>query len=353
MTRTDQIVAEYLNSRNAHFKVLVLQYIILVILRVVVTSALLVLGSVLVIQNEINLGQFVASEIVIFTIMTSVEKVVLSMEQVFDVLTAVEKVAAVTDLPEERDGGIDFSTIDEYDGIEVSLSDISYQYPNATNYALKKINLHVKPGEKICIAGHIGSGKSTLIKMISGLYDEFEGNITYNEIPRKNINTISLRSQIGDYMHDEDIFHGTIAENISMGRDNVDLEKIIKAARMINLFDFIKTLPKGFDTEVHADGKMLSRGLTKKIKIARAFVAEPELLSLDECLTNMDKIDKDKFIDYLTDKDKGWSVIMASNDRQYAQKCDRIYIMEKGEIIDSGSYDHISNQSYFEDIFHY
>lgn len=353
MKRTDEIVAEYLNARNSHFKVLVLQYILLVIFRVVITAALLLLGSILVIQNEINLGQFVASEVVIFTIMTSVEKVVLGMEQVFDVLTAVEKVAKVTDLPEERDGGIDFSSIDEHDGIELSLSDISYQYPNSMNYALKQINMHIRAGEKICISGHIGSGKSTLIKMISGLYDEFEGNITYNEIPRKNINTISLRSMIGDYMHDEDIFHGTIAENISMGREHVDLDKIIQAAKMINLFDFIKTLPKGFDTPIHADGKLLSRGLTKKIKIARAFVAEPELLSLDECLTNMDKIDKDKFIDYLTDKDKGWTVVMASNDRQYAQKCDRIYIMEKGEIIDSGSYEHVSNQSYFEDIFHY
>jgi len=353
MERTDKIVSDYLGARNSHFKVLVLQYIILVIFRVLITAALLILGAILVIQNEINLGQFVASEIVIFTIMTSVEKVVLSMEQVFDVLTAVEKVAAVTDLPEEREGGVEFDKIDDHDGIEVNLNNISYQYPNANNYALKRITMDIRRGEKICIAGHIGAGKSTLIKMISGLFDEFEGNITYNQIPRKNINTISLRSQIGDYMHDEDIFHGTIAENISMGRESVSLEKIIHAAQMINLFDFIKTLPKGFDTLVHADGKMLSRGLTKKIKIARAFVSEPELLSLDECLTNMDTTDKDRFISYLTSDENKWSVVMASNDRQFAQRCDRIYIMEKGEIIDSGSYDHISNQSYFEDIFHY
>lgn len=353
LQRTDAIVKDYLEARNSHFKVLVLQQIIMVIFRVIITGALLILGAILVIENEINLGQFVASEIVIFTIMTSVEKVVISMEQVFDVLTAVEKVAAVTDLPEERNTGIDFEKIDENQGIELNLKDISYQYPNANTLSLKHISMSIAPGEKVCISGHIGSGKSTLIKMISGLYDEFEGTITYNQIPRKNINTESLRSQIGDYMHDEDIFHGTIAENISMGRDTVDLDKIIKASKMINLFDFIKTLPNGFDTLIHADGKQLSRGITKKIKIARAFVAEPEMLSLDECLTNMDKYDKDKFINYLTGDENNATVIMSSNDRQYAQKCDKIYIMENGEIIDSGSYDHISNQSYFEDIFHY
>lgn len=352
ITRTDKIVSDYLESRNSHFKVLVIQHILLVIFRVIITASLLILGSILVIQNEINLGQFVAAEIVIFTIMASVEKVVFSMEHVFDVLTAVEKVAMITDLPEEKEDGIDFSKIDEHKGIELNLENISYQYPNANSLSLKEISMSISAGDRVCISGHIGSGKSTLIKMVSGLFEEFEGTITYNQIPRKSINTLSLRSMIGDYMHDEDVFYGTIAENISMGRENVTFEKIVKAAKNVNLFEFIKTLPKGFDTVIHASGEQLSRGLTKKIKIARAFVSEPELLSLDECLTNMDKIDKDKFIEYLTDKANDWTVIMASNDRQYAQNCDKIFVLEQGQILDSGSFDYISNQSYFEDIFH-
>ncbi|GAB5465533.1 MAG: ATP-binding cassette domain-containing protein [Candidatus Kapaibacteriales bacterium] len=353
LKRTDEIVGDYINARNSHFKVLVLQYITLVVFRVIITAVLLILGSILVIQNEINLGQFVAAEIVIFTIMTSVEKVVLSMESVFDVLTALEKVAAVTDLPEERTGGIDFDSIDEHHGISVILDDISYQYPYSEKYALKNIKMDIKPGDRICIAGHIGSGKSTLVKMISGLYDDFEGTITYNGLPRKNLNSESLRSMIGDYMHDDDIFSGSILENISLGRDSVDLDKVIEASNSVNLTDYIKTLPNGFDTLIQADGKMLSRGFAKKIKIARAIASNPELLSMDECLTNMNKIDKDKFINYLTDRERDWSVVMVSNDREYASKCDKIYIVENGEIIDHGDFEHVSKQSYFEDIFHY
>jgi ABC-type bacteriocin/lantibiotic exporter with double-glycine peptidase domain len=268
MQNTDKMVSNYLDARKSHFRVLIKQYISMVSFKLIVAAGLLIIGSLLVIDQQINLGQFVAAEIVILLIISSVEKLVLSMETIYDVLTALEKIGYVTDLPLENSNGIDLE--DDEKGMAVSIKDLSFGFPDNKKQVLHGINLDVMSGERICISGYNGSGKSTLIKVIAGLFEEYDGNINYNGIPLGNLNPESLRSFIGDSLHEENLFKGTLYENISLGRPGVNMKVVINVATKVKLMDFVQNLKGGFDTIIDPEGKNLPDSVQTKIILARS-----------------------------------------------------------------------------------
>ncbi|MEP3388865.1 MAG: ATP-binding cassette domain-containing protein, partial [Reichenbachiella sp.] len=236
--KTNEYVANYLKYRKQHFKVLIFQFSNIVAFKTIITGGLLILGSILVINQEINLGQFVASEIIILLVLSSAEKLILTMETVYDVLTGLEKLGQVSDIPLEKEGGLSLSEISNNKGVSVELSNLSYTFEEGGKKALDKINLHVKAGEKIAITGNNESGKTTLISVISGLYHNYEGSILFNGIPFADIDITSFRSVVGDNLGLQDLFHGTLAQNISVGKDDVSVEDILRAIDQVGLSDF-------------------------------------------------------------------------------------------------------------------
>ena len=188
LRKTDGYVSNYLDAKEGHFKILLRQFGAIVGFKTLVTFVLLSLGGWLVINNQINVGQFVAAEIVIILIMSSSEKLILTLETVYDVLTALEKIGAVTDLPMESEKGVSFQEINDGKGMRVEVQNLSHHFSDAEQPILKNINLAIKSGEKICISGYNGSGKTTLVQILSCFLTNTEGSVLYNGVPRNNFN---------------------------------------------------------------------------------------------------------------------------------------------------------------------
>lgn len=219
--KTEYNVNNYLINRKVHFKVLVSQYIYIVLFKAAITGGLLIIGTSLVINREITLGQFVAAEVIIILILNSVEKIITYMDVVYDMLTAVDKISQVTDLPLEKVGGIDLNNEELNKGFSIRLKDLSYTYPGADKPAIHNINTGFACGEKICISGGNESGKTTLTNTISGINLNFAGALTINEYSLRDLDLTNLRDKLAKNVSSDDLFEGTLLDNIVVGKPQV------------------------------------------------------------------------------------------------------------------------------------
>lgn len=347
MQKTDELVSNYVDARKHHFKVLIKQYINMVSFKVIVAAGLLIMGSLLVINQQINLGQFVAAEIIILLIISSVEKLILSMETIYDVLTALEKMGHVTDLPLEKYDGLDLDHDKDDPGMAVKIKELSFAYPETNTTILKNINIDIEQGDRVCISGYSGSGKSTLIQLIAGLYDGFTGSLNYNNIPIGNLNLENLRTFIGDSLHEEKLFKGTLYENISLGRPGVNMKVVLKSVEKTFLSDFVQNLKEGFNTIIDPEGETLPDSIKTKIILARSIACQSKLLLITDHLSKLDPLESAKIVEFLVDKTNPWTLVVISNQSEVASKCDKVVLMKQGEVIGIDSYQKLSNKEMF------
>lgn len=347
--KTDNLVSKYLDARKAHFRVLLFQYGNVVGFKTLITAGLLIIGSFLVINQQINIGQFVAAEIVIILLINSVEKLILSMESIYDVLTATEKIGNVTDLPVEAERGISFRHLHKGKGVNLHLEKVGFRYRGGDKKVLDNISFDVPPGGRVCITGPNGSGKSTLVNLIAGLYEEFEGSVTYNDVPFNNINLTSLRHFIGDNLSSEDIFLGTMEENITMGRNDIELKNVINVCEEVGLMEFVKNLPDGFSTELMPDDRRVPKSVVRKIILARSIVNSPPLLVIDDLMLNIDRTRREDIVDMITHKDAPWTLVVASNDPMVMEQCDKTIILESGRVSASGTFQQLREKGLLTD----
>jgi ABC-type bacteriocin/lantibiotic exporter with double-glycine peptidase domain len=314
LERTDELVNSYLEHRKRHWKVLIFQYANIVGFKAFVTLGLLIIGGLLVIQNEINVGQFVASEIVIILIINSAEKLILTMEPIYDVLTAVEKMSTVTDIPLEEDqGAMLFHTIDTGMGASIELKDLTYTSEDGSRAILNNLNLNIPSGARAVITGPNGSGKSTLLRLLAVQYEPTYGTVSFNGYPSGNLNTADLRYHVGDCFLSEDLFEGTLVENITLGRPEIELSDVEWAVQGLGLQSFIKSLPKGYETMVGPTARPLSSSLVERILLARAIVVRPRLLLLDDIFHLFDPKERKNIVEFIWDPNQPWTLVAASN----------------------------------------
>ena len=331
LEKTNKMIGNYLKFRQDHFKVLIFQFSNIVAFKTFITAGLLILGSILVINQEINLGQFVASEIIILLVLSSVEKLILSMETIYDVLTGMEKLGQVTDLPIESDEGLDVSELDLGDALAIELSDVNYVYPNSTNYVLKDINFKINAGEIVCITGPHLSGKSTLASLLSGLYQQYTGSIQINGAPLRDLSIMSYRSIVGDNLSIHDLFSGTLAENISVGR-GISTQDLLKAVNEVGLGYFLKKSSEGLSTPIKPEGLGISTSEKIKIILSRIIAQKPKLIVLDQFLDQLDHEDKALILDVLMDKSHGWTLVLVTNNEGVMQRADQVITLNNGLI---------------------
>ena len=273
------------------------------------------------------------------------------MDTVYDVLTALEKIGKVMDIPYEQSSGICFEDIDTGKGICIETNDLSYQFPDAEKPTLDKVNLRIEAGEKICVAGYNASGRSTLIQLLTGLYSNFKGNISFNGIPLRNLNLSSVRAHIGDFTAHEDIFRGTLLQNVTLGDKTIKLEDVVRVLTEVGLIDFVKKLPNGFDTMLLPGGRNLPKNIVAKIILARSVVSNPALLTMQEILTNLEYRDRVKIADLITRKDQKWTLLVVSDDPLIASRCDRIIILKEGKVAEQGSFSEILESPHYSNVF--
>ncbi len=350
MQQTDKLVNSYLFHRRAHFRILITQFINIVAFKTLITGGLLILGTILVVDRQITLGQFVASEVIIILVVGSVEKLIISLDTVYDLLTGVEKVATITDLPTERQSGLRIDLTDKHKGMHLFAKGVKYKYKNNTNYTLKEIAFEVQPGESVCIAGPNDSGKHTLVKVITGLLTDYEGVITVNHLSLHDISLGSLRDVVNKHLTFDEIFDGTILDNITMGRSNIHHSDVIWAIENVGLTEYIATLPNGLSTHIGYSGKKLSSGIVAKLLLARSVASHPKLLIVNDFSEHIPKNEKLKILSFLQEKSNGWTLIIlsVSDDPILLSSCDKILLMNKGKVVAEGSYEKLLSEPTFQ-----
>lgn len=329
LVKTDEYVTGYLNARTAHFKILLFQYWTLIGFKILITSAMLIVGAYLLIAQQLNVGQFIASEIVILMIIGSIEKLIMNLDKVYDVMTSVEKITKVTDKPTEKQGGIDLDT--QAGGVSIYAQNLSFGYKGEENL-LTDISFNIEKGEKVCLHGAYGSGKSTLLRLLSGTYTDFGGNLLIDGISIHTYNLYSLRSQTGIMLHQQELFQGTILENICMCNEQTSYHELDFLADLVGLRTFIHSKKEGYEFLIQPAGQHLSGRIIKKILLMRALVQHPKLLLLEEPWQGMEPVYQEKLQQYLLKYLADTTIIVVTNDQQFSSRCDKVFMLDKGTI---------------------
>lgn len=336
LKRIDENVDKYLNARESHFRILMRQFSLMVGFKVIITIGLLAIGGILVMEQLMNIGQFVAAEIIILLVMNSVESLIKSLENIYDVLTGLEKVGQVTDLELENRDGLDIEVECASDGMQLELVDLSFSYPEQKQKVIDKLSFQINRGEFVVIVGPSGSGKSTLMRILAGLYDRYDGQIIYDEINKESFSAESLRSAIGDYLSQEELFQGSVLENLTMGKD-IDLERVRKIVKKAHLTYYINHLQKGFDTVLDPQGSGLAESTVQKLLIARAILNNPKLLLVEDNMNAIDEGEKEDIINFLSEDQNKWTTVVTTKDPFIIEKASRIIELTEGKLSFSGN----------------
>jgi ATP-binding cassette subfamily B protein len=327
LIRTDEKTVKYLNARSSHFNVLLFQFKSLVFFKICTTALMLFLGTFLLFNQSINIGQFVATEIIILTIINSAEKLITSLEVIYDVVTGLIKLDSVLDNPFESEGNFKLTS----NTIEIACTKMSFSY-NESQEIFKDVNVFIPAKSITCISGEENSGKSTFLKLLTASYSDFEGSISINNIHLQNYSLASLRSKMGILLYDQDLFEGTLFDNITLGRSTIGFDSILELAKKLGFENFIQSFPKNFATQIEPLGHKLPSTLIRKILLLRALINEPVLLLLEEPWMGLDKQIQTQIQNYLITIAKNVTIVIATNDNDFINKCSNHYHIENGTI---------------------
>ena len=331
--RADDLVVEYVTARRRHFRVVFRQALGNALFRAVASASVLAIGGWLVINRQLTLGQVVAAEILVVGVLEGLDKLIRLLESGYDLLTSLDKIGHLTDLPVERHKGHELPTLPS--GARINCRQVHFAYENQ-NEILSGLELKLEPGAHVSLVGESGVGKSTLAALLCGLLEPAQGLVQINGIDVRDVQLDSLRRVVGLVSDTNEIFAGTLEENILLGRSYISHEDLQWALEFTHLTDELAKFPQGLQTRLITEGRNLSRGQVQRLLIARAIVARPSLLILDEGFTGIDEKDKLQILDNLYNPKYGWTIIDISHDPEVVLRSQMIHVLAKGKIIESG-----------------
>ena len=265
-------------------------------------------------------------------------------------VAGAERVFDILDEHEEAANEKQATVITQLKG-KVEFKDVSFAYEQGGD-TVSHLNFRASPGESIALVGPTGAGKSTIINLITRFYEPVNGLILFDDQNSKNITRDSLRNHMAFVLQDSFLFQGTIRENIRYGRLNASDEEVEQAAIDANAYSFIKRMPKGFDTQLSQDGTGISQGQKQLLSIARAILADPSILILDEATSSIDTITELKIQEALKRLMKGRTSFIIAHRLNTIQQADQILVIENGQIIENGSHDNLlKKRGFYHDLF--
>lgn len=349
LRQTDYYVNNYLKYRKKHFGTLLTQFSFILFFKAAIIGCLLIVGTLLVIRREITIGQFVASELVIILILNAVEKIIMYIDVVYDMLAAVDKVAHVTDLPIERVGGLDLPR-ESNGGFRITAKNLTYAFPGTDSYNLGPVNLTIQPGEHVGICGPGDSGKTLLSNITAGLYLDYKGILTLDHYSMNDLDLTHLRELIGKNISSDDLFEGTLLDNLTVGNTRIRTEQVLWALERVGLSDFVNSLPQGLETPVVSSGKGLGQTTIQKLILARCLTKQPRMIVLNDFFSVFTRKEKLSLLHVLTDPDHHWTLIIVSNDPVVLAAMDRVLVLDKGVVRNEGTFEQLLSQNSLQDL---
>jgi subfamily B ATP-binding cassette protein HlyB/CyaB len=306
------------------------------------TTALLWFGASLVIKNQLTIGQLVAFNMLLSSVISPFQRLTVLWNEFQEVTIAVERINDVLDAEPEED--LHHQARQSLPPIQgnIRFDNVTFRYhPESDINVLENLSFELKPGQMVALVGRSGSGKTTISKLVLGLYPPTDGKVLIDGQDITSLSLHSLRHQVGVVDQDTFLFGGTIRENISLGHPDAKLEAIIEAAKLAGADEFIKKLPMGYESQIGEGGGMLSGGQRQRIAIARALLGNPKLLVLDEATSHLDaeseRIIQNNLIKIIGDR----TTLVIAHRLSTVRHADLILVLDKGILIEQGTYEEL------------
>lgn len=306
----------------------------------VVNLVLVILGVYLIGEHMLTMGGLIACTMLASRAMAPIAQVAGLLVQYHTASTALTSLNEMMKREVERPEDANFVARGVIRGA-IEFRDVSFSYPGQQTPSLRNVNLKIQAGEKVAILGRIGSGKSTLEKLILGLYRPTSGALLVDGIDQRQIDPAELRRHIGYVQQDVMLFYGTLRENITMSAPLADDAEVLKAAEVAGILDLVNQHPEGFDMLVGERGESLSGGQRQGVAIARALINDPSILVMDEPTASMDHSSEEDLKRRLTSYMPGKTVIIVSHRTSLLDLVDRIVVMDAGRIVADGPKDQV------------
>lgn len=327
----DQRVSGYLENRTSHFKVLILQYKAIIGFKVIITFFMLSIGTYLLVTQQLNIGAFIATEIVLLTIMAAVEKLIVNLESYYDVVTSLTKLSKVLDLDEEPNSQLAVSH-KKGQGMQIDLVDVNFSFVD-NKPILKDINTQIVSNSMTVISGYLGAGKTILLNLIAGFYEPTSGNILFDKVAVRNMDKAVLREQIGVYLEDMPLIKATVFENIQLGRMDVKPEDVLELTEKLGIENFSSRFTKDLNTKIRETDTEVSFSTKKKILLLRALLGSNRLLILEDPIEGMDQNFSEKLVSYLREIKKSTTIVIVSENEKLISEANQHLMLEYGKIV--------------------
>ena len=314
---TNKLADKYLNKRASHFSCLLWQTFGAVMFYAFIGTAMLVIGGILVVNGQMNLGQFVASELIFFSVLAALVRLVSKFGDYYDILAAIDKLGVLDDLPQEeiKDNQTSFDALST-----LSVTALNFAYSHRV-HPIKDINFTLSKGSSLAIMGISGTGKSTIIDLVTGLRTPDKGQIEYNNVDLRQINRLALRNCIGIATKVE-IFEGTILDNILLDNTNISMHEINAVLGALGLIDDFSKLEHGLNTQLTSFGAPLSTTQLQRLMVVRAIVTKPDLLIIDGIIDNLNPQQIEIVIHYLIERKQDWMLLLTTRSDHIAKQFD-------------------------------
>lgn len=329
LERADQLVHSYVSWRAAHFRVLLRQVIGSVAVQVLASTLLLGLGGWLVIKQQLTLGQLVAAELIVGSVLAGVAKIGRYLDKFYELCASVAKLDALFDVPYEKQSGAFF--LPGGDPARLEVSNLSIRQSSDSAALLSEVSFTIEPGEKVAIWGPNGSGKSALANCIYRISSPRSGRIDIDGHDVREIHPLELRSEIA-LVRGIELFHGTILENLTLSKKEFPAARIRDALMMTGIADDIYALPAGLQTTLKGQAEPLSRGQAARLVIARAILMEPRLMIIDGVLDGIDESTIGSLLSELMGPKAPWSLLVLTHESELLANFPKAYILEGGRL---------------------
>ena len=289
-------------------------------------------GVYLIVEGTISQGALIGAVILGGRTMAPLSQLANTMSRVNGAIAAYKNLSVLIGKNYNRSGNLSPISRPTFEG-EIEFKNVSFKFDGATQFTLKNLSFKIPAGQKVALVGKMGSGKSTLSRLIAGIYEPSEGAILIDGVDVRQIDPADIRKNIGIMLQESWLFSGSVRENIQMGFNEYDDEHLLKICKVAGVDDFVGAHPKGYDLEIKERGIGLSGGQRQTINLARSLIHDPAVLLLDEPTSSMDQGTEKKVVESLKGISETKTMLIVTHRNPILTMVNRVFVLENGQIV--------------------